>query len=316
MEQTYFAIMPIEALADKRLTLEQLRVLGALFSFRGKDTNTVWPSRQAIADRIGMNVCNISTATSALERMGWLRKEGKGGYGKATRYTISVPDTVAQSATVAERATVAQQATTTVAQQATPTVAYQATRKEHNQEHNQKNITNTGADESRFAAFWSVYPKKEAKLDAKKAWAKLNPDAALLETILSAIEQRKKSDTWQRGFIPNPATWINGRRWEDEIDSGRTTYADDERDVFEIYNETLAGAGWPEAVLSPYSDERAAAIRKFLQFGEKPGWIQNYFSYLRDNLEAREGYGLDWVLQNKTYLRAREGNFSALREAA
>ncbi len=131
-----FSYMPIEAFADKRLTLEQLRVLGALFSFRSKNSDTVFPRRKAIAERCGMHQSNISTATSALVRLGWLSKEGKGGHSKATRYTITVPDTVAQSATAADAATVAQQATRTVAQSATRLpIAYSATRKELTSEH-------------------------------------------------------------------------------------------------------------------------------------------------------------------------------------
>ncbi|MBI5922033.1 MAG: helix-turn-helix domain-containing protein [Betaproteobacteria bacterium] len=98
--QVIFSYMPIEVFLDKRITLEQLRVLGALFSFRGKDSNTVFPSRKAIAKRCGMHQSNISTATTALERLGWLTKIGKGGFSKATRYTITVPETVADSATV------------------------------------------------------------------------------------------------------------------------------------------------------------------------------------------------------------------------
>lgn len=38
--------------------------------------------------------------------------------------------------------------------------------------------------------------------------------------MLKAIEVQKKSDQWQRDngqYIPYPATWLNGRRWEDEI---------------------------------------------------------------------------------------------------
>lgn len=102
-----FSVVPIEVWRDKRLTLEQMRVLGVLFSFKGKTTNVVWPSRAEIAARCGMNVCNISTATTALERLGWLTKAGKGGYSRATRYTITVPElakveTVACSATVAD----------------------------------------------------------------------------------------------------------------------------------------------------------------------------------------------------------------------
>lgn len=134
--QAIFSYMPVDAFLDKRLTLEQLRVLGALFSFRSKSSDTVWPSRKAIAERCGMHQSNISTATSALVRLGWLSKDGKGGHSKATRYTITVPDTVAQSATVADAATVAHQATRPVAHQATRLpVAYSATRKELTSEH-------------------------------------------------------------------------------------------------------------------------------------------------------------------------------------
>lgn len=135
-----FSIVPIEVWRDKRLTLEQMRVLGVLFSFRGKNTDVVWPSRAEIAARCGMNVCNISSATTALERLGWLMKEGKGGHSKATRYTITVPEfpevgTVAHSATVADSATVAHSATRLpVAYSATPPVAYSATRKEQTSE--------------------------------------------------------------------------------------------------------------------------------------------------------------------------------------
>ena len=139
MEVGTFSLVPIEVVRDKRLTLEQMRVLIALFSFRSKATNTIWPSRQAISKRCGVHPSNVSAATTALERLGWLRKDGNGGRSKASSYTLCVPDldtnTVAQQATVADSATVAQQATKTVAQQATKTVAQQAMGKEHTNEH-------------------------------------------------------------------------------------------------------------------------------------------------------------------------------------
>lgn len=142
MNESQFSVVPIEVIQDKRLTLEQTRVLIALFSFRNKVTNTVWPSRASIAERTGMHPSNISSATTALVALGWLAKDGLGGHSKATRYTLCSPDlepkkvvqpaapTVAASATVAERATVAASATQTVAQSATPPLADQATRKE------------------------------------------------------------------------------------------------------------------------------------------------------------------------------------------
>ncbi|MDD2989107.1 MAG: helix-turn-helix domain-containing protein [Zoogloea sp.] len=105
MATAIFSIVPVEVWADKRLTLKQMRVLGVLFSFRNKNTDIVWPSRAQIAERCGMSVCHVSTATTDLERLGWLRKDGKGGHSKSTRYAITVPDLI-DAETVPETGTV------------------------------------------------------------------------------------------------------------------------------------------------------------------------------------------------------------------
>ncbi len=81
-----------------------------------------------------------------------------------------------------------------------------------------------GAGEG-FNEFWQAYPKKTAKQAALKAWKKLKPDSELLKVILNALEQQKQSAQWQKEdgqFIPYPATWLNGRRWEDD-NSEQTT---------------------------------------------------------------------------------------------
>jgi len=38
-----------------------------------------------------------------------------------------------------------------------------------------------------------------------------------VEVLLQAIEIQKDSEKWQKGYIPNPSTWLNQGRWEDEI---------------------------------------------------------------------------------------------------
>lgn len=73
--------------------------------------------------------------------------------------------------------------------------------------------------EKSFGQFWAAYPKKTAKQQALKAFQKLNPDEALLNTILNSLEHQKHSVQWTKDsgqYIPYPATWLNGRRWEDE----------------------------------------------------------------------------------------------------
>lgn len=134
-----FAIVPIEILADRRLGLWHIKVLIGLLSFRSKNTDTVFPSREALSERIGIHPSNISKTTTELVELGWLEKVGDGGYSKSSRYKILVPDcaanTLAESATehlsktVAESATVVE--TTTVAESTTRHVAESATRKEH-----------------------------------------------------------------------------------------------------------------------------------------------------------------------------------------
>ena len=70
-----------------------------------------------------------------------------------------------------------------------------------------------------FNEFWTNYPLKKAKEDAFKAWKKLSPDEPLLAKILSALLAQKNSEEWTKEsgrFVPHPATWLRGRRWEDE----------------------------------------------------------------------------------------------------
>lgn len=71
-------------------------------------------------------------------------------------------------------------------------------------------------DESQFEQFWSVWPKRVGKEAAKKAWAKIKITDDLLITIIKAVNTQKA--TWtDLQFVKNPATWLNGKCWEDEI---------------------------------------------------------------------------------------------------
>lgn len=80
--------------------------------------------------------------------------------------------------------------------------------------------------ESGFDVFWSAYPKKVSKGQAEKAWAKfkLESNASLQEKILTAIDAAKHGEQWKRNngqYIPNPATWLNAKGWEDELPAPR-----------------------------------------------------------------------------------------------
>ena len=71
--------------------------------------------------------------------------------------------------------------------------------------------------EREFESFWQLYPRKEGKQKAKAAYIKSNVE---LGVLLGALGRQMSCEQWQREngrFIPMPATWLNQRRWEDEI---------------------------------------------------------------------------------------------------
>ncbi len=69
-----------------------------------------------------------------------------------------------------------------------------------------------------FDGFWSLYPRKEAKQAALKAWRKVRADE--LPSILAGLRVAVQTEQWQKDggqFVPLAASWLNGRRWEDEF---------------------------------------------------------------------------------------------------
>jgi|GEM_PF-3442620 hypothetical protein len=80
--------LPPEIMTDDRLTLRQIRVLMAIFSWRKANTNLARISRQMIADRTGYPLSRVSTITTELENLGWVKKTGNGGKGQWTEYRV------------------------------------------------------------------------------------------------------------------------------------------------------------------------------------------------------------------------------------
>jgi hypothetical protein len=78
--------------------------------------------------------------------------------------------------------------------------------------------TNPDAAQVTFEEFWRAYPRRVAKKDALKAWQQIRPN--LHAKIMSAIAEQRKSEQWRKDggqFVPYPASWLRGERWDDEI---------------------------------------------------------------------------------------------------
>lgn len=92
------------------------------------------------------------------------------------------------------------------------------------------NNESSNCKENDFEKFWKEYPNKKAKPKALISWKKLKQQEK--EAIFIALPKHKNSDQWQKdngSFIPHPATWINQRRWEDnlEISIGKKEFGEE-----------------------------------------------------------------------------------------
>jgi predicted transcriptional regulator len=76
-----------------------------------------------------------------------------------------------------------------------------------------------------FVEFWNLYPKKTGKGAAKKSWEKIKSKGTVIEEIKNALSWQKESTQWNREggqFIPNPSTYLNQERWQDEMSAEKT----------------------------------------------------------------------------------------------
>ena len=81
----------------------------------------------------------------------------------------------------------------------------------------------TDAGEQKFEKFWEAYPKKIAKKAVLQKWKNLKVNDALFESIMKGLEAWKRSQQWMKDggqYIPNPTTFLNQERWNDEITEG------------------------------------------------------------------------------------------------
>ena len=102
---------------------------------------------------------------------------------------------------------------------------------------NNHKLETTNQYKDMFAVFWKAYPKKQSKDQSEKSWLKLKPDQTLFDLILSKLELFKTSNEWTKDggqFIPNASTWLNQKRWNDEltygvIDNGQNRFRSNEK---------------------------------------------------------------------------------------
>lgn len=74
-----------------------------------------------------------------------------------------------------------------------------------------------------FDEFWSHWPRKVSKPDARKAWDKAvgknHADPAAIVKAAASYADRCRLTRQDQKYIPHPATWLNRESWNDDLDA-------------------------------------------------------------------------------------------------
>lgn len=268
-----FVMLPLAANIDTRLSLRQLKTLTAICSFRkSADDFCVEAGRDEIAIRCGFTPPIVSTATTELQRLGWLVKQGAGGRaagggGLKTIYTITIPETVSTSATVTESETVLISATVveraTVPESVSPTVSTSGTGLYKEEVNTDRCISKPRSSEPEgFAECWAAYPKREggnSRADALKAYRGRLKAGVLSVDLLAGVKRYAaycvSKELVCTSYVKQASTFFGtGEHWRESWAVPSATPAADQRPkagdtrarygITEIFNEV---AGWVPA---------------------------------------------------------------------
>jgi hypothetical protein len=110
------------------------------------------------------------------------------------------------------------------------------------------NITVNNVDD--FDSFWKFYPRKASKEAARKAWEKLRPDQHIMQMILDNVRERVEKGEWRKdnqSFILHASTYLNQKRWEDEVLDQQTQARTDPESIKSVsVMDKLVDRSWAE----------------------------------------------------------------------
>ncbi len=198
--KSLFCNIPVSVIRNTDLSDGDFRLLIYLYSLPEN-----WKiNRENLGQRLGCNKRNIEKKIKSLREKGYLRIEkGQNEY----EYILVEKDTMNNDTIKKD----------TIEKDDTKEKIY----KENIIKENINNIPPISPEwEKNFETFWEEYPKKQAKAKAKQWFEKNKPDKELMNKILESLILFKRTKQWQKNngqFIPLATTWLNGKRWEDEI---------------------------------------------------------------------------------------------------
>lgn len=183
--------------ADKLRVIGGLHAVWSLFDTHSADGTLDGYTAEALDDYIGWpGFC------AAMVLVGWLEENGESL--TTPRFDEHNGQSAKRRATETQRKRMARE---------NPEMSAPDADKKRSREEKRREDTNTAPEG--FESFWKTYPKKVGKPSAIKAFKRVQSS---LDDILQNLEIMVVSEAWTKNagqYVPNPATYLNDRRWED-----------------------------------------------------------------------------------------------------
>lgn len=208
-----FLMIPTKAIEDIQLTPSLLMVLGAIIWFHRMKDGKCTASNAYIAEVANCTEGTARNAISKLNLLGYITCfYEKSDKKTRTKILANIPLDSYEVSSDSER----------VSSDSDTGVISQLHEVSSDSEQNENNI-NENINENvttSFNTFWTNYPRKVGKAKCEQWWNKHAPNSELSDKIIDSVEKYKQSSQWKRDngeYIPHPYTFLNQRRWEDEI---------------------------------------------------------------------------------------------------
>lgn len=142
-----------------------------------------------------------------------------------------------------------------------------------------------------FDDFWKIWPRKDGKDDARKAWKQVGKIGYNAEEIVAGTKAYVilwKERGTDRCHIPMPATYLRGKRWLDESIVGRfeipqlpllasqatpTSWNGSARKLIDVIGEPHFRAWFSDALFEEGPPARITPANSF-----KTNWIVNHYA--------------------------------------
>ena len=210
---SYYAIIPASIRYDDSLTASEKLFYGEITALTYK-TGECWATNTYFANLYGVSTRSITSWIAHLERRGYIQTENfyRENTKEIEKRVLKIPlennfYTYGKKFLEGYRKNIQG--------------GIEKNFQENNTSNNNTSINNIKEIyKEKFETFYKEYPKHVKKADVEKWFLKNKPDDELFNIIMTQLEKFKKSKEWRNTqYIPYPSTWLNQKRWEDEIKS-------------------------------------------------------------------------------------------------